>query len=214
MTTPDPGFARPAGQGDKFDNHEHTGRLLIIYPKAYDPNTTTSKGVNACADADIIVVDSLGPDGKPLVFHDAKIFGNLAKSVRNDVGGKVLGRLGQVPTASGNLAWVLNDYTDADVALAVPADAAYKAGQFAPPAQQAATPPPADVWAGTNAAPAPPPAPQYAATPAAAAPVAPPAAAPAPTADPLVAQLIGAGIPADKVLAMDAATRQAVAATL
>lgn len=228
MTTP-PGtpFARPSGPGDKFDNHDHIGRLLVIYPKSYDPSKTTSKGVNACADADIIVVDSVGPDGKPLVFHDAKIFGNLASSVRDSVGSKVLGRLGQVPTASGNLAWVLQDWTDAEAAQAGPVSAAFEAGQFAKPTQQQQAPPGHDPWAGTNATPAPPqqqawgqqpPAPaapaqqQWAPPPAQQQWTPPPAAAPAPE-DPNIAILVAQGCPEDQARAMDPQTRANIAAT-
>lgn len=145
MTQPTP-FGRPSGPGDKFDNHDHKGRLLIIYPKSYNPAATTSKGVNACADADIIVVDAPPqPDGRPLIFHDAKIFGNLAKSVRDSVGSKCLGRLDQVPTAGGNLAWVLNDWSDQEAAQAAPLDQAYAAGQFPKP-QPTQQQPPAQGW--------------------------------------------------------------------
>lgn len=152
MTTP---FGRPSGPGDKFDNHDHKGRLLIIYVKGYNPEVTTSKGKNACADADIIVVDAPPqPNGQPLIFHDAKIFGNLAKSVRDSVGSKVLGRLDQVPTAGGNLAWVLNDWTDQEAAMAAPFDQAYAAGQFPKPqAQQQQAPPPGNAPAQNWGAP-------------------------------------------------------------
>lgn len=155
MTTP---FGRPSGPGDKFDNHDHKGRLLIIYVKGYNPSVKTSKGENACADADIIVVDAPPqPNGQPLIFHDAKVFGNLAKSVRDSVGSKVLGRLDQVPTAGGNLAWVLNDWTDQEAAMAAPFDQAYAAGQFPKPqqSQQQAAPPAQQQWGAPPPAQAP-----------------------------------------------------------
>ncbi|MFF8831291.1 hypothetical protein [Streptomyces sp. NPDC015131] len=194
MTTP-PQFSRPAGQGDMFNAHEHKGRLLLIYPKAYDPQAKTSKGIGPAADADIVVVDATDPTtGQPPVFHDGRIFGNLAKSVRNDVGGQVLGRLDQAMTSSGNEAWVLRDYTDADAAMAGPVHAAFQAGQFKQPSsgmpQQA--PPQYDAWAGMNATPAPPPAatPPPAAWQAAGAPSTAPAPAPAAGVEPALADFL------------------------
>lgn len=166
-------FSQPsAASGGEFEPKNFNGRLLMIYAKSYNPEVQTKYGASQAADVDVIVVDQQDPaTGKPIVVLDARLFGNLAKSVRNDVGGVVLGRLGQVPTGNGNPAWVLQNFTDEDAALAGPVDAAYRAGQFRQPSQNgiaaqtppsAATPPPApDPWAGMNATPAPPAAPAY-----------------------------------------------------
>jgi hypothetical protein len=151
-------FSQPSAGGDQFDAKDYNGRLLIVYPKSFAAETPTAHGISPSADCDIVVVDWVDPaTGQPKYFQNARLFGNLAKSVSRDLGGQVLGRLGQVPTQRGNPAWVLQNFTDQDAALATPADAAYKAGQFKQPdnpmqapAQPAAAP--AQQWQGAPAA--------------------------------------------------------------
>lgn len=124
-------FSQPSAGGDQFDAKDYNGRLLIVYPKSFSAETPTAHGISPSADVDIVVVDAVDPaTGMPKYFQNARLFGNLAKSVSRDLGGQVLGRLGQVPTQRGNPAWVLQNFTDADVALATPADQAYQNGQF------------------------------------------------------------------------------------
>jgi hypothetical protein len=144
-------FSQPAAGGDNFTAADHNGHLLLIYPKLYKPEEQTKNGVSQAADVDIVVVDKPGPDGAPLVFRDARIFGNLARSVRNDVGGKVLGRLGQGPNTKGTPPWILINFSDQDVATATPVAAAFEAGQFGQPAQNpmAQTPPQQQQWQAT-----------------------------------------------------------------
>ncbi|MGW0939074.1 hypothetical protein [Streptomyces sp. NPDC002666] len=208
-------FAQPSSGGDKFEPGDYNGRLLLFYPKSYNPNETTKFGPSTSADVDVIVVDLPDPaTGQPTIKFNARVFGNLANSVRDSIGAVVLARLGQGPNTKGNPPWILLPHTDADGAMASPVNQAYQAGQFKQPerppqgltsgqianAQASAA---QDPWAGVNAAP-----------PAAAAPVAAPVAAPAPTGDPNVAKLIAAGIDPAKVAAMDPNTRAMVAATL
>lgn len=228
-------FSQPsAASGGEFEPKNFNGRLLMIYAKSYNPEVQTKYGASQAADVDVIVVDQQDPaTGKPIVVLDARLFGNLAKSVRNDVGGVVLGRLGQVPTGNGNPAWVLQNFTDEDAALAGPVDAAYRAGQFrqptstAPsaPAPQAVPPVQQDPWAGMNQTPAPPAAPAYAPpatptappqqqwsppAPAAAAPPTPTATSAPTTVDPnLVAFLATRGVQVTPE--MDQATCEAIA---
>lgn len=155
-------FSQPSAGGDQFDAKNHNGQLLIVFPKSFSAETPTAHGISPSADCDIVVVDSIDQStGMPQIYVNARLFGNLAKSVSRDLGGQVLGRLGQVPTQRGNPAWVLQNYTDQDVTLATPALNAYLAGQFKQPDAPAAPTTPA-------AAPA---APQY---PAQGAPAAPP----------------------------------------
>lgn len=148
-------FAQPSapGGGDNFTPAEHNGHLMIVYPKSYTDGAKTKHGESSAADVDIVIVDKFGPDGKPLAFINARLFGNLARSVRNDVGGQVLGRLGQGPNTQGSPPWILQNFTDQDAAAAGPVDAAYRAGQFA----QAANP-----MSGAPSAPAQQPAPPVA----------------------------------------------------
>jgi hypothetical protein len=174
-------FSQPSAGGDQFDAKNHNGHLLIVFPKSFSAETPTAHGISPSADVDIVVVDAVSPaTGQPVYYQNARLFGNLAKSVSRDLGGQVLGRLGQVPTQRGNPAWVLQNYTDQDVALATPALNAYLGGQFKQPeAQPPAAPAPTQQW------------PQQAQTPAPAAPTAAPqqqwqgapaaGAAPAPT---------------------------------
>lgn len=220
-------FRQPGGQGDKFDTHAYKGCLLLVYCKGYQDEVTTSKGKSSAADCDIVVVDRLDPATQMPEFYDnAKLFGNLARSVGRDdgVGAYTLGVLDQVPTAGGNEAWILRDATDNPQAVqaATPWWDAHQQKRFRAsqkPAQQQSVPahqpaaPSAgawqqDAWAGMNAAPP--------ATPPAAATAAPPAApgAPAPgAADPNIAVLINNGLNAAQVMQMDPATRAAIAAT-
>lgn len=155
-------FSQPGGQGDKFEPGDYNGNLLMLYPKSYNPAEETKFGTSPSADVDVIVVDRADPaTGKPVFLQDAKVFGNLARSVRNDVGGGVvLGRLGQGVNTKGNPPWILNPYSDADAQAAAGPHAEYQAGKFKPssPAGPGNAPTPADPWAavpGAAAAPAP-----------------------------------------------------------
>lgn len=235
-------FSQPSAGGDQFDAKDHNGRLLLVFPKSFAAETPTAHGISPSADVDIVVVDSVGPDGRPQYFQNARLFGNLAKSVSRDLGGQVLGRLGQVPTQRGNPAWVLQNYTDQDAALATPVLTAYQQGQFKqaenpmqgqaqpqpgapaqqfgqqPPAQQYQAPPQQQWQAPPQAAPAAPAQQQWQAppAPAPAGPPAAPAPAPAPAggaADPaLLAHLAQYGI--NLPPGTPQAQAEAVAATL
>lgn len=197
---PQPQFSQPSAPntGDKFEAHEHKGSLLLVYPKVFQENIKTTKGLSDAADVDIIVVDKAGPDGRPLFFSGARLFGNLARSVRNELGGQVLGRLNQITSANGNTPWILENFNDQDAAAADPVHRAYQQGQFrptpnpmqqtspqgtpagyAPTPQTPASPPAQQQWQPPAASPAAPPTPA-ASQPAWNAPVgAPPPAAPA-----------------------------------
>lgn len=198
-------FGQPSSGGDKFEPGDFNGALLLFYPKSYNPNETTKFGPSTSADVDVIVVDRQDPaTGKPVIKFNARVFGNLANSVRDSIGSVVLGRLGQGVNTKGKPPWILLAYTDADQALAMPVHEAYKAGQFKQPeapAQQA--PPSPDPWAGMQTT---------TATPAPAIPAVAPAASAAPS-DPNIMLLISKGLDAGQVVAMDPGTRAAVAAT-
>lgn len=143
-------FSQPSspGGGDTFTPGEHMGALLLVYPKNFVDGANTKHGATAQADVDVIVVDRPGPNGQPQSFIGARFFGNLAKSVRNDLGGQVLGRLGQGPNTQGSPPWILTDYTPQDAMAAGAVHAQYQQGLFKPtpqPSQQqaAGSPPPA-----------------------------------------------------------------------
>lgn len=212
-------FSQPAGGGDSFTPAEHFGNLVLIYPKSYNPEETTTKGVTKSADADVVVIDKLGPDGQPLAFRDVRLFGNLAYNVRfltepNGSPRKYLGRIGQGENTRGTPPWILIKWTDADVAMATPVAAAFEAGQFAVATPNPMQPPaPATPATAPTTAPAWAPPVQAAATPT-------PAAAPpaqwtppppvAPAIDPnLVAFLASKGVTVQP--GMDQATCEAIA---
>lgn len=132
-------FSQPGAGGDTFNAADHNGHLLIVYPKSYQDEVDTKNGKSSAADVDIVICDKFDATGKPVVFINARLFGNLARSVRNDIGGQVLGRLGQGPNTRGTPPWILANFTDQDMATATPIDAAYRQGVFAP--TPAATPP-------------------------------------------------------------------------
>lgn len=163
MTYPaQPQFSQPSqgGQGgDQFDAKDHRGHLLLIYPKSYLPEVQTKNGPSSAADVDIVVIDKPGPDGKPLSFINARLFGNLANSVRNDVNGQVLGRLDQITQPNGRTPWILGNFTPEDQAQAGPVHTAYQQGLFKPTqnpmAAQPASAPPQQAWNAPAATPAP-----------------------------------------------------------
>lgn len=137
-------FSQPSAGGDTFEPKSHLGKLLLVYPKSYDPAmlTKASSDPTPAADVDILIIDELGPDGKPVMFSNARLFGNLAKSVRNDLGGQVLGRLAQGDPSPGRTApWILTSFTDADAAMAGPVHQQYQAGHFKAPAANPMQPP-------------------------------------------------------------------------
>jgi hypothetical protein len=142
------GFSPPAAGGDNFTTAEHLGRLVIIYPKTYNPAASTTKGVTEAADADVVVCDAFDASGQPLVFREARLFGNLARSVRvlTEQDGsqkKYLGRIGQGPNTKGTPPWILIDSSEnpADLAAAGPVAQAFEAGQFAAPTPNPMAPP-------------------------------------------------------------------------
>ncbi|HVX91144.1 MAG TPA: hypothetical protein VHC20_06000 [Candidatus Paceibacterota bacterium] len=237
-------FAQPSAGGEKFEPKDFGGALLLIYPKSYNPNETTTFGPSTSADVDIVVVDRQDPQnpGQPVIKRNARLFGNLANSVRDSIGSVVLGRLGQVPTNKGNPAWVLQSHSDQEEAQAAPVHAAWQAGQFAAQVQQPQAPqqhtangayapqvqgtPPPQQWGNPGFPPAQqqPPAQQppqgqpdlWAGQQqyAAQPPVqGPPQGAPAGPEDPSIAALIAKGLPEAQVRAMDPQTRASVLAT-
>lgn len=207
-------FAQPSSGGDKFEPGDFNGCLLLIFPKSYDPNATTKFGASTSADCDVLVIDRRDATGQPVIKWNARLFGNLANSVRDSLGSCVLARLGQGPNTKGNPPWILLAHTPDDAMTAGPVHAAYTAGQFKQPERPTDNTPaaPQDPWAGMQAT-AVPPAVQYQApAPVAVAPTL-PDAAPAAAGDPNIVLLITKGIDAAKVMAMDPATRAMIAAT-
>ena len=226
--------------GDKWDlkneGMKWVGSLFLFYPKELKPNWKSPNNnyeATDCIVADVIAVS--GPDAGR-VWHDTFILSKPIVAVfRDKIGDPVPGVLGRKMTPNGE-GWCLIDAQtdqewDAMCAAVAPVHQQYMAGQF----KRAAAPAAAgaggaagsqnyqaamaqDPWAGMNATPQTPaagwnaPAAASPAPPANPAPMAaPPAAAPAQ--DPNVGLLISKGLDPQQVLAMDPATRAAIAAT-
>ncbi len=170
------GYAQPAAQ-TSFDlkNHgqEYLGKLMLIWPTNVMRNVQTSQGiVDTVVECDLAVIDKIDPlTGQPEYLQGVRLWWTvLANQTKNEVGGKVLGRLGQGANTKGSPPWLLQDWTDQDAAMAQQYEAAHPRNQPTQPSAAAA---------GTQGQPwtAAPPAPPAAAAPAwNAAP--PPAAAP------------------------------------
>lgn len=136
MSTP---FAQPSAGGDQFDPRLYKGHLLLFVPSQFYAEMPTKNGASAAADTDIIALELIDAQtGKPTVFHNARVFGNLATSVRGAVGGGViLGRLDQGPNTKGNPPWILTEHTEAEAQASVPVYDAYKRGEFVQPSAPA-----------------------------------------------------------------------------
>lgn len=139
MSTP---FGQPSAGGDQFDPKLHNGQLLLFVPSLFHADMPTAHGASNAADTDIIALEHPDPEtGKPKLFRNARVFGNLANSVRGAVGGGViLGRLGQGPNTKGNPPWILTEHTEQEALGSVAVYDAYKRGEFAQPSAPAAAP--------------------------------------------------------------------------
>lgn len=228
-------FQRPqATAGDKWDlkneGHKWLGSLFLIIPKELKPDWKSPNNNYEPTDnvvADVIAVT--GPDAGRSWMDTFILSKGIVYILRDKIGDPVPGVLGRKQTQNGE-GWTLIDAQtdqewDAMCAQVAPVYQQYQQGKFKRAAAPAAAPSGAggqtawqqDAWAGMNAAPAAPQAgwnaPAAAAPPAAAPP---PPAAPAAAAgqqDPNVGLLISKGLDPQQVLAMDPATRAAIAAT-
>lgn len=106
--------------GDKIDLKALNGSLLYITVKGLKKDITTDFGTTDAIEADVAVLDG---DLKATTYDDTLIFpkvlvGQLAKSVGAD-DPVVVGRLGQGLAKPGKSApWLLNEPTEADLAVA------------------------------------------------------------------------------------------------
>lgn len=235
-------FQRPqATAGDKWDlkneGMKWLGSLFLIVPK--ELKTDWKSGNNNYEPTDLVVADVIavtGPDAGRSWMDTFILSKGIVYILRDKIGDPVPGVLGRKQTQNGE-GWTLIDAQtdqewDAMCAQVAPVYQQYQAGKFkraaAPAATTQAAPATAsanyqatmqqDPWAGMNASPpqagwnAPAAAPAAAPPPATAAPT-PAASAPAGQQDPNVGLLISKGLDPQQVLAMDPATRAAIAAT-
>lgn len=108
-------------------------RLLIIEPTKFRSQEIQTKfGLKDAVVANVIVVNEDEPAKSEqyngMHFLEGQLIGKLKGLV--DSGKMVLGRIGQVPTDKGNPAWVLEDPSAADKAVATTAHTALNAPPF------------------------------------------------------------------------------------
>ena len=128
-------FAAPAAAGGGFTVAEANGHLVVIEVESLETGVVTANGERDAIRATVHDIDA----GE--TYEDSLIFPTvLVGSLRQRVGEKVLGRIGQGVAKPGqNAPWVLND-ASGDQAAATAASAylaAYNSGQFAAPADTA-----------------------------------------------------------------------------
>lgn len=129
MTDP---FARPSS--DFFAAKDYQGKLCLFENIGQPGERKTDYGMSPCIDADVTVIDA---DGGPAVFTRSSVFGAALVGTlgRATPGKPLLGRIGQGQAKAGQSApWILNDYTDADAALAGQYLTQRSTGQFSSPA--------------------------------------------------------------------------------
>jgi hypothetical protein len=128
-------FATPSAPsgGIKWDTVK--GALLLIDPKDYRTGIATTFGEADAVEADVHVIE--GPNAGES-YADTLVFPKLlASQLKNQIGQRVLGRLGQGQAKSGQSApWILQEATPADIATAE----AWVAQQNKPAVTSAAAP--------------------------------------------------------------------------
>jgi len=103
-------------QPGTFKPEEWNGHLLMIEAFRYLDNVQTKFGPSDAVEGRVTVLTA---QGGPHVVEQARLFGNLAGSLRPTIGQKpTLGRLGQVMTGNANPAWVLTPASAEDRAYA------------------------------------------------------------------------------------------------
>lgn len=110
-------FATPSAPGDGITWGDHKGALLLIDVKSVESGVQTVHGLTDPVRADVTVID--GP-GAEKTYDDTLIFPKLLiAQTKNQVGQKVLGRLGQGNQKPGQSApWLLLEATPDDIGKA------------------------------------------------------------------------------------------------
>lgn len=110
-------FATPAApsSGIKWENHK--GALIIVEPLSFESGIQTSFGVADAVKANVVVIDGPGAGEK---YDETLVFPKLlAAQLKNQIGQRVLGRLGQGTAKPGQSApWILSEASADDIAKA------------------------------------------------------------------------------------------------
>lgn len=110
-------FATPSAPSGGITWADHNGALLLVEPLSFEPQIPTSFGTTDAVKARVVVLD--GP-GAGATYEDTLIFPKLLVSqTKNQLGQKVLGRLGQGTSKPGQSPpWLLNEASVSDTAKA------------------------------------------------------------------------------------------------
>lgn len=110
-------FAQPASPSGGITWADHKGSLLLVEPLSFESQVQTSFGANDAVRANVHVID--GP-GAGESYEDTLIFPRLLVSqTKNQIGSKVLGRLGNGNAKPGQSApWLLLEASAADITRA------------------------------------------------------------------------------------------------
>lgn len=133
MTNP---FASPASASG-IDLKTISGSLLIVTVHSHETDIKTAYGTSDAVRCDVAIVD--GPHSGD-EYRDTLLFPKVLQSqLRPNIGGKVIGRLGQGQAKPGQSApWMLSEATPADIE----AGKAYLAGNSLTSAAPAGNTPP------------------------------------------------------------------------
>lgn len=110
-------FAQPSTPGDGIKWENHKGALLLVEPLSLEPGVKTAFGDADAVKANVHVIDGAG-SGE--AYDETLIFPKLLVSqTKNQIGQKILGRLGQGTAKPGQSApWLLQEATADDIAKA------------------------------------------------------------------------------------------------
>lgn len=110
-------FAQPSAPSSGIKWESFKGSLLLIDPKELRPGIQTTFGEADAVEADVHVID--GP-GAGESYDSTLVFPKLlAAQLKNQIGQRVLGRLGQGQGKPGQSPpWILSEASTADIAKA------------------------------------------------------------------------------------------------
>lgn len=121
---PPPQLAAPASTagGDVLKPEQISGALLIVHPREYIENISTSQGPSDAIKCDVVVLDQQGADGQQgRTYRDVLFFNKVLRaSLRKQIGQFAFGRMGRGTAKGSNSApWILVDATGDQAAMQV-----------------------------------------------------------------------------------------------
>lgn len=110
-------FNQPAAPSGGITWADHKGALLLVEPLSFEPQIATAFGSADAIKANVYVLEGSGAGEE---YAETLIFPKLLVSqTKNQLGSKVLGRLGQGNQKAGQSPpWLLQEASAADIQLA------------------------------------------------------------------------------------------------